>query len=85
MGRGTGRKRRLAMLESLEKSDPKRHQELLDLRHNNPQAYRKAMRALGKVKGVALPIGGRGAVPRPHPGRETDPALSKEPGKKERE
>jgi hypothetical protein len=76
MGLGTGRRRRLTVLEDLEKSDPKRYAELLELRRHHPQKYRKALRTIGKKLGLNIRIGGRGAIPGPHPGRATDPDLS---------
>ncbi len=72
MGRGTGRKRRLKLVDGLEASDPALAAELEDLRRYSPQAYRKRLRALDRT----VLIGGRGVIPLPHPGRETDPVIA---------
>lgn len=75
--RGTGRGRREEVLEMIERADPQRHAELLELRHQNPQGYRRAMQKLADDFALHAPIRGRGvAADEPGtPGRETDPAL----------
>jgi len=71
LGRGTGRKRRLNLLERLREENSELVEELELLRRQDPQAYRKRLRSLDRT----VLIGGRGAVPLPHPGRETSPEL----------
>jgi hypothetical protein len=59
---GTGRGQRAAVLDQLAESDPERAAELAELRHHDPQAYRKAMRRLGRELGVDVPIRGLGSL-----------------------
>ena len=75
MARGSGRKRRLALLEQVATDDPERAERLVELRRAKPQAYRKALRAIGRKRGLTIYIGGRAVIPPPHPGRETDSAF----------
>lgn len=74
---GTGRGRREDVLEAIERADPARHAELLELRHYNPQAYRRALRKLADDYALSAPIRGSGVAADElvTPGRETDPAL----------
>ena len=75
--RGTGRGRRDDVLARIESADPPRHAELLELRHHDPQGYRRALRQLADDYALSAPIRGRGVASdeRVTPGRETDPAL----------
>ncbi len=74
---GTGRGRREDVLEMLERADPQRHAELLELRRYNPQAYRRAVKRLAEDYALSAPIRGDGVADDEvaTPGRETDPAL----------
>ena len=56
MAKGTGRTERLALLGRLTAGDPDLRQQLLALRHYNPQAYRRKLKALGRE--VNAPSGG---------------------------
>lgn len=65
MARGSGRGRRDDLLAALERVDPARHAELLELRRYDPQEFRKVMRSLGRRIGVNAPVLGEDAIPRP--------------------
>ena len=75
--RGTGRGRREDVLAMLENADPQRHTALLELRHHDPQGYRRAIASLADDYALSAPIRGRGVSndEQVTPGRETDPAL----------
>ena len=46
MARGTGRSARNDVLDALSEDDPEAYEELLALRHHNPQRFRKRLRAV---------------------------------------
>lgn len=75
--RGTGRARRLDVLDAVEAADPRRYAELVALRGANPQAFRREMRRVAEQYAMSAPIRGYDVADdeRVTPGRETDPAL----------
>ncbi|MCO4744543.1 MAG: hypothetical protein KC912_07140 [Proteobacteria bacterium] len=50
-GRGHGYHRRLFFLEKIGEEDPELYDELIALRRDNPQAFRKRLRTLANGKG----------------------------------
>ena len=52
LGMPLTRVRRNVLVDALEVQDPARHAELLSLRRDNPQAWRKALRTLARERGV---------------------------------